>query len=163
MSMQQAEVVASTPEPSRRLANDARTVWRLQQLASWGVAVIAGLIAATYLEGTLAVLVLVLPLVGLVLGATIVPPLRWRRWRWDVRPEEIDIRHGTFVIRRTLIPMVRVQHVETSRGWLEQTFALATVRVHTAAGSHTIPLLSLHDADEVRDRIAALARTADAG
>jgi hypothetical protein len=36
---------------------------------------------------------------------------------------------------------------------------LATVVVHTAAGSHTIPYLSPGDADELRDRIAALART----
>jgi uncharacterized protein len=90
-----------------------------------------------------------------------VPELRWRRWRWDVNPDVIDIRHGTLTIRRTLIPMLRVQHVETTRGVLEQTFELATVEIHTAAGSHTIPLLGLADAGEVRDRIADLARTAD--
>jgi membrane protein YdbS with pleckstrin-like domain len=35
------------------------------------------------------------------------------------------------------------------------------VVVHTAAGSHRIPLLSVAAAGEVRDRIADLARTAD--
>ena len=54
-------------------------------------------------------------------------------------PEAIDIRHGTFTIRRTLVPMLRVQHVDTTRGLVEQTFDLATVVIHTAAGSHRDP------------------------
>ena len=97
-------------------------------------------------------LLLVLPVAGL-------PPLRYRRWRWDVRPDVIDIQHGTFTVRRTLVPLERVQHVDTRRGVLEQIFDLATVVVHTAAGSHTIPYLAPADAAELRDRIAALART----
>jgi uncharacterized protein len=87
--------------------------------------------------------------------------LRWRHWRWEVRPEVIDIRHGTLVVRRTLIPMLRVQHVDTTRDVIEQSLDLASVQVHTAAGGHKIPLLTLYDAGEVRDRIAELARTAD--
>ena len=78
-----------------------------------------------------------------------------------MRPEAIDIRRGTLTIRRTLVPMLRVQHVDTTRGVLEQSLDLATVVIHTAAGSHRIPLLSVADAAEVRDRIADLARTAD--
>jgi uncharacterized protein len=148
-------------EPGRRLSPSARWVWRVHQIAFWGVAVVVALTAGSRLDGALGALVRVLPLVGLLAGLALVPELRWRRWRWDVRPDAIDIRHGTLTIRRTLIPMLRVQHVETTRGVLEQAFELATVEIHTAAGSHTIPLLGLADAGEVRDRIADLARTAD--
>jgi membrane protein YdbS with pleckstrin-like domain len=109
----------------------------------------------------LAVLARVLPVLGLIAGVTVVPELRWRRWRWDVRPEAIDIRHGTLTVRRTLVPMLRVQHVDTTRDVVEQSLDLATVVVHTAAGSHRIPLLTVADAAEVRDRIADLASTAD--
>jgi membrane protein YdbS with pleckstrin-like domain len=150
-----------TPEPSRTLAHEARWVWRGEQLIGWGVAVVAGLIVAAQLDGALAVLLRVVPVAGLVICVALVPSLRWRRWRWDVRPEAIDIRHGTFTIRRTLVPMLRVQHVDTRRNVVEQSLDLATVVVHTAAGSHTIPLLRVDDAAEVRDRIADLARTAD--
>ena len=150
-----------TPEPTRTLAREARWVWRGEQLLGWGVAVIAGMIAAAQLDGALAVLARVLPFAGLLVGVTVVPSLRWRRWRWEVRPEAIDLRHGTFTIRRTLVPMPRVQHVDTTRGVVEQTLDLATVVVHTAAGSHEIPLLRAADAAEVRDRIADLARAAD--
>jgi membrane protein YdbS with pleckstrin-like domain len=148
-------------EPSRRLSDYAPWVWRLHQVLLWGALLVAGMFAAGPLDGTLALLVRVVPLVGLVAGTAIVPALRWRRWRWDVSPEAIDIRHGTVTVRRTLIPMPRVQHVDTSSGLLEQQLGLASVEIHTAAGSHTIPLLSWRDAEDLRNRIAELARTAD--
>jgi membrane protein YdbS with pleckstrin-like domain len=148
-------------EPSRRLAPAARWVWRGEQLLGWGVAVALGFAAAVPLSGALAVLARTLPVAGLLICVVAVPELRWRHWRWEVRPEAIDIRRGALTVRRTLVPMLRVQHVDTTRDIVEQQLGLASVRVHTAAGSHTIPLLPLADADEVRERIAALARTAD--
>jgi uncharacterized protein len=151
-----------TAEPSRRLSDYAPWVWRLEQLLVWGVLLVVGLFAARPLDGILALLVRVVPLAGLVVCVAVVPQLRWARWRWDVSPEAIDIRSGTLTVRRTLIPMPRVQHVDTTSDLLEQQLGLATVEVHTAAGSHKIPLLTMYDAGVLRDRIAELARTADA-
>ena len=150
-----------TPEPTRTLAREARWVWRGEQLLGWGIAVVVAQIVGAQLEGAIGLALRLVPIVGLLVAVTVVPGLRWRRWRWDVRPEAIDIQHGTFTIRRTLVPMLRVQHVDTTRGVVEQSLDLATVVVHTAAGSHRIPLLRVTDAAEVRDRIADLARTAD--
>jgi membrane protein YdbS with pleckstrin-like domain len=150
-----------TPEPSRTLAREARWVWRGEQVLGWGVVVVVALLVAGQLDGALATLARLAPVAGLVVCAALVPSLRWRHWRWDVRPEAIDIRHGTFTVRRTLVPMLRVQHVDTRRNPVEQSLDLATVVIHTAAGSHTIPLLRVTDAAEVRDRIAELASTAD--
>jgi uncharacterized protein len=149
------------PEPSRTLAGEARWVWLVEQVLGWGVAIVVAMIVAAQLDGGWATLLRVAPVAGLVVCTPLVPWLRWRRWRWEVRPEAIDIRRGTVTIRRTLVPMRRVQHVDTRRGVLEQALDLATVVVHTAAGSHEIPLLRLADAAEVRDRIAELAPTAD--
>jgi len=146
-----------SPEPTRRLSSNARSEWRLEQALFWVVALVGGFLLAGPLDGVLALLVRVVPAVGLVVGVLIVPELRWRRWRWDVSAEAIDIRHGTLTIRRTLIPMTRVQHVDTTSDVIDQQFGLATVQIHTAAGSHKIPLLSRSDADALRDRIAELA------
>ena len=44
---------------------------------------------------------------------------------------------------------------------IEQKLDLASVEIHTAAGSHKIPLLDWRDAEDLRNRIADLARTAD--
>lgn len=143
--------------PTRRLAPQARVVWGAGQLGLW----IALVIAATMLSriDALGRWPVVVAVAGLVLCVPLVPILRYSRWRWDVREQGIDIRHGTFTVRQTLVPWVRVQHVETRRGVLEQGMDLATVVVHTAAGAHTIPLLADRDAEELRDRIAELART----
>lgn len=144
-------------EPRRRLARRALAAWRIRGALVWGAVAVAGWFVASRLHGAPAAALRFVPLAGLLVATLVVPPLRYRRWRWDVHAHGIDVRHGTFTVRRTLIPLVRVQHVETTRGVLEQLLDLATVVVHTAAGSHTIPLLSVHDAEQLRDRIAALA------
>ena len=148
-------------EPSRELAPSALWVWRAEQAMGWGVAVVIAAVLSFQLDGVLAMLARVLPVAGLVVSVLTVPLLRWRNWRWEVHSHAVDIRHGTLTLRRTLIPIVRVQHVETSRDLLERSLGLATVKIHTAAGSHSIPLLRAADAGEVRDRIADLAPTAD--
>ena len=82
---------------------------------------------------------MLLPVAAFAVGVVAVPELRWSRWRYEVRDEEIDLRHGTVTITRTLIPMLRVQHVDTTRGPLDQLLGLATVVVHTAAGRDDDP------------------------
>jgi len=144
----------------RQLSPIARRVWRLSSAAFWLVVLIAGVVVSLLVDEAS-------PwawAVPLGLGAAFVavlPELRWRRWRWDLTAEGIDIQHGALTVNRTLIPWVRVQHVETQRGLFDQAFGLATVIVHNAAGSHTIPMLAQADAEELRERIAARAKTDD--
>ena len=148
-----------TPEPSRRLAPTARWLWRAQGLMATVAALIAGSVLRSSVGGGVAWTLL--PLVVAAIGVGVVPELRWRRWRYEVRDEEIDLLHGTLRLTRTLVPMLRVQHVDTTQGPLDQALGLATVVVHTAAGATTIPALDEAHAERIRDRIAALARTAD--
>ena len=147
-----------TPEPSRRLASTARWLWRAQGLGATVAALIAAGVLSEQVGGAAWML---LPVAVAIAGVGVVPELRWARWRYEVRDEEIDLRHGTVRITRTLVPMLRVQHVDTTQGPLDQALGLATVVVHTAAGTTTIPALTEGDAGRLRDRIAALARTAD--
>ena len=151
----------STPEPSRTLAPAARKLWRLEGLLT----TVLGLIVAVILQATVGGWIALLGWLGALLVAAIaivaVPELRWRRWRWEVREHEIDIQHGTVAVTRTLVPMLRVQHVDTKRDLLQQSLGLATVVFHTAAGANEIPALTVAEAAQVRDRIAELARTAD--
>lgn len=153
------------PEPARRLPPQARTLWRLEAAARWGGAAIGALVLSgaigDELPDPLGALLWIVPLAGALVGVLVVPELRWRRWRYEVREEEIDLRRGAFTITRTLVPMARVQHVDTNRGVFEQSLGVATVVFHTAAGTTAIPALRLAEANEVRDRIATLARAPD--
>jgi uncharacterized protein len=150
-----------TPEPSRTLAPAARVLWRVEGLFTTVVAVIAAAVVQRAAGGTWALVGWAVAVLVGVVGIGVVPELRWRRWRWEVREHEIDIRRGTIAVTRTLVPMLRVQHVDTKRDLLQQGLGLATVVFHTAAGANEIPALTVAEAGQVRDRIAALAQTAD--
>src|SRR5689334_18087825 len=106
-----------TPEPSRRLASTARGLWRAQGLGLTVAALGAASVAGSQAGGAVWML---LPLRVAIVGIGLVPELRWARWRYEVRDEEIDLRHGTVRITRTLVPMLRVQHVDTTQGPLDQ-------------------------------------------
>ena len=95
-----------------------------------------------------------------VWAVALLPPLRFRLWRYELREHELEIQEGLLVVRRMLIPLVRVQHVDTRQGPLARWFGLSSVTVATAGSSHEIPALNDHVANLLRDRISALARTA---
>ncbi|MEX1031293.1 MAG: PH domain-containing protein [Paenibacillaceae bacterium] len=86
------------------------------------------------------------------------PKLRWRRWRYDIHEHEIELMQGVIFLSRTIIPMVRIQHVDTTQGPILRQYGLASITFSTAAGNHEIPGLSLDTADQARERIAELAR-----
>lgn len=152
------------PDPARRLAAQARTLWTLGALGwalplALGVPFIVG--AVDGVSDAVNALAVVATLAAGGIGVLVVPQLRWRRWRWEVRDEEVDLRHGAFSEIRTIVPMARVQHVDVRRSFLAQRLGTADLVVHTAAGQTTIPMLPEASAVEVRDRIADLARTQD--
>ena len=151
--------MSAIPEPAQRLAPAARWAWRLSWAGGCVVALVVLGMAGGGLPGSWQTVGMIVLAVALLAGTPLVPELRWRRWRWEVREHEIDLQRGILVVRRTLIPMARVQHVETERGVIGQALGLATVEIHTAAGSHEIPLLTDFDAGMLRARIAELART----
>ncbi len=152
-------------EPTRRLDPEARRLWRLEDALGYSVPVAACIAAGIFLGGELpaplGVLLIVVPALVAAVAVVVVPELRWRRWRYEVREEEIDLLRGAIVVTRTLVPMQRVQHVDVRRDLLERALGFASVVFYTAAGSNRIPALRPDEAADVRDRIAALTHTPD--
>ncbi|TVQ67848.1 MAG: hypothetical protein EA360_01520 [Balneolaceae bacterium] len=89
------------------------------------------------------------------------PYLTWKNWRYCVDEKEIDLKRGVIVKTRTLIPLSRVQHVDTRQGPLLRWFGLSTVTISTAATTHEIPALDSVIADRVRKKISTYARLAE--
>jgi membrane protein YdbS with pleckstrin-like domain len=152
------------PEPTQRLAPNARTLWRVGALGGSVVvaAITAAIVSATGdwdgRPGWFVPVLWALVALFVVVRVVIEPELRYSRWRYAIHEEEIDIRHGVWSVRRTLVPIARVQHVDTQQGLLEQMLHVATVVFHTAAGKTTIPALEEPVAQHARERIATLAR-----
>jgi membrane protein YdbS with pleckstrin-like domain len=156
---------SGTPDPSRRLPAEARGYFILGSLAVTLPFVIAAFVVGGALSGdvpdALVWALRAIAVATLVFGGIALPLLRWRSWRYEVRDEELDLLRGAVVVRRTLIPMTRIQHVDTTRNVVGDLFGLRSVVVHTAAGSNDIPALRPAEADAIRDRIAQLARRPD--
>ena len=154
-------------EPAERLDPRAKALWRITGILNVSPLLAVACFAAVALVryGGASVFLAVLPAAAVVvLGFVVVgvaPGLRWRMWRYEIRPDEVDLQRGILWIERTLVPLARIQHVDTRQGPLQRRYGLSTVVFYTAAGPNQIPELSTPVATEVRDRIAVLTREQD--
>ncbi|GIN73612.1 UPF0699 transmembrane protein YdbS [Bacillus sp. J14TS2] len=153
-------------QPAKQISARGLKVWRITG-AIYSIiillVVIGGAIAFYFLKWPLWIVYVAAGLfvVLTILNVFTIPTIRWRRWRYEVREQEIELQHGIFIITRTLVPMVRVQHVDTTQGPLLRKYRLATIQISTAATQHEIPAVDLQEAEEMRHAISRLARVAE--
>ena len=102
---------------------------------------------------------LAVAVVALALGA-VYAALKYRVWQFEVREDDLYLERGVLTRVKTVVPFVRVQHVDTQRGPVERSLGLASVVVYTA-GSHgadvTIPGLTPERADDLQEQLRRLA------
>lgn len=154
------------PNPQQKLPESAIKAWRVSGLINslffWAIPAVLWFI---YLDsGSPPVWVIVATaLAALFLSIIIVfitPLVRYRHWRYEIDENEVDLKYGIIVIRRTLVPIKRVQHVDTQQGPILRNYGLSTVTISTAATTHQIPALDEETADTVRQQISQFARLA---
>jgi membrane protein YdbS with pleckstrin-like domain len=102
----------------------------------------------------------VLAVVGIA-ALVVLPPIRFRVFWYAISPTEIDIQHGIVFIKRSVIPMHRVQSLRVERGPIADHYRMATLRISTAADTLSVSGLARPEADAVCTRIAELADVAD--
>jgi uncharacterized protein len=153
-------------EPQKRISERALTVWKISacihSLVVWLLA--GGLTTITvFFDWPYWIIGAALGFAAVYsyLFIILLPTLRWKRWRYEVREQEIELQYGVFIIKKTLIPMIRVQHVDTQQGPLLRKYKLSTVTISTAATVHEIPALDMEEAESLRTSISRLARVAD--
>lgn len=153
--------------PGEKLDPNAKRIWIIGDLI--GALIMSGIVfgIASLVRWILDAswMWVVLP-AGIVLAlglawTIITPPIRYNQWRFEIREDEVDLLHGIVVKTRQIVPMSRIQHVDTTSGPIQRRYGLASVVFYTAAGSMTIPELSNQRAAAVRDQIAALAKVHD--
>ena len=151
--------------PSHRLDPRMLRVWYISSLvgivAVAALAVVAWLIVR-HLGGDVFWVYLVAGVIeAICVGDMLVSPrVEYATWRYDVTPTDVDLYSGVFTKKRALVPLVRVQHVQTKQGPILRAHGLASVTVSTAGESFEIPGLAEDDANRLRDRVAELARLA---
>lgn len=110
------------------------------------------------LDGLPSVLVPMLALISIAVA----PQRIHARLGYRVADRLLQVVRGWLFHTDTIVPFVRVQHLDVTRGPLDKMFGTATLVVHTA-GTHnsivTVPGLAPDRAAEIRDRIREHVRT----
>ena len=153
-------------EPQTRISNKALEVWRIYGMINsiFFLSICGGVVALTIIfEWPIWIIVIavVTVIIYTYIFILIMPKLKWKRWRYEVRETEIELQQGVLFTTRTLIPMIRVQHVDTKQGPILKKYNLASVTVSTAATIHEIPALDVEEAEQLRFYIGKLTRVAD--
>jgi uncharacterized protein len=144
--------------PTRALDRRVLRLW----WTTWGVIVVIGAAAASPLLGrsTPATTGYVIGVVTAVVLAAVLPYLRYRRWRYEIRERDLFLSHGSLFFVLTLIPFDRIQYVETHQGPLDLAFGLMQLVVYTAAGrAARIPGLAPEEAGSLREELSKVAGT----
>jgi len=118
----------------------------------------AGLFAGVVVE-FLPASVLVLSLMFEALGLVYML-LRFRNWGFELREDHLYLDHGVLKRTRSMVPYIRVQHIDTQRGPFYRLLGLSKVVVYTAGSKGAdvaIPGLSGSDASVVQEKLRDLA------
>lgn len=91
-----------------------------------------------------------------LLAIFVTAPRQHARMAYALGGDYLRVVRGFLFFTDTVVPFVRVQHIDVGQGPVERIFGLARVVVHTA-GTHnsivTLPGLSRADADMMRETI----------
>ena len=79
----------------------------------------------------------------------VVPIVRFKRYRYLIEADRIEIVEGVFFIRRTLVPIDRIHQISVSKGPIDSAFGVAKVSVITAGATATFRFLDEEKADEI--------------
>jgi uncharacterized protein len=137
--------------PAYRVSPAARVLWAIQGAVL--TAVVAAVVltlsfvlpdegVARWFEVVLAVARWLLVPLGLI-GVVVEPLWRFRVHRWEVTADAVYTLEGWLTRTWRIVPISRIQTVDTSRGPLQQLLGLTSVSVRTAshAGSTSIEQL----------------------
>ncbi len=143
------------------LAPCIKQVWRLKIGLFWGVML---LIAAITDSAGLAKADRAIPL-GVITGSAllmsilhfvVLPNLRYRFWRYELRTEELALTRGIWTRVHTIVPLRRIQHLDVSQDVIERHFGLGRLIVHTAGSQSSdvvLPGLHFDEAERLRSEV----------
>ncbi|REE95347.1 PH domain-containing protein [Thermomonospora umbrina] len=153
--------------PAHRVSPRAIAHWAIEYLAAWAVAFgLAWGVAAwvdsadpDWLPGWAGGRIWWLPVVTGVAGALLVavaPAWRYRVHRWEVSADVVYTRTGWFSREWLLVPVSRIQTVDTEQGLIERLLGLATIEISTAshAGSSQVAGLPVNVATRLAEDLA---------
>jgi membrane protein YdbS with pleckstrin-like domain len=128
--------------------------WAIEYFLGWGVAFVGAWGVTAWIDeagwsllpGAVSARVWWLPAVVAVLGVVgvaVAPVWRYRVHRWEAAFDVVYTRTGWFSRTWLLVPVSRIQTVDTEQGWIERALGLATLKIATASHAGSSKLAGL--------------------
>ena len=145
------------------MPSSIKKVWIIKNLTSFLISIIIIQVAQFFIKLFLystwinkATIVLTIIVILVTLASLLLVPYRYTFHRYEINETEVAIQTGFFFRKTTYIPLVRIQHIETSQGPILRLVNLTELSIHTAASTHSLSGLDIATAADLRNQILEL-------
>lgn len=145
-----------------RLSEKIRYIWITISAVAGLIIGVPSYILVSPIAGSIS---LVIPLI-LVSVFGVYSHLRYTKWAFNLDEDHFYREHGVFKKVNSMVPYVRIQHIDTNRGPLERLTGLSTVRIYTAGSKGAdikIPGLEKQRAGEIQEELRKIAIDSEKG
>ena len=153
----------------RKPEKEALNYWRIKKLI--GLVVLASIFgiallilngleffeAGGYIRNIIIAAMILLTLFQIV-SIAVLPAIEYRQWEYAITDDRVVIKHGIFFIAKTVIPIIRIQNVNTNQGPIQRIFKLYSVELALASGTFDIVGLSKETAEDISEKLNARLR-----
>ena len=148
-----------TADGYRRLEPESKKSMYLGNIIGIIISAIVILAVAHYCEpwvgdhyGLVRTLLYVL-LAVIIVYAVAEPEITYRRYRYRMDDDKIEVRRGIIYISHVMVPIERVHQVDVSEGPINRMYGLANVNITTAGGVVTIEYLKEDVAESIASKL----------
>lgn len=148
----------------RKLSPKAKSCMRTAELVASIIWVIISLVGYSIVKSNVdgvpdwVIFILAVTYVMCIIGVIVTPIFRYKRYRYCINEEKIDIIEGFWFITEEIAPIERVHQIEVNQGPIDRMFGLGKVTATTAGGSVTIRFLEKECADKIANDLQASIR-----
>ncbi|HLR66535.1 PH domain-containing protein [Virgibacillus alimentarius] len=152
--------------PEHRLSKDAVKIWIIREVM---IDILGFIILGVlfYLDyhfswkdwiGWILIVITIIAVLFSIWSIFIEPFLLYRNFRYDADESFLQLKSGALKEVHQLVPMTKIQAVETNQGPLFRKYGLCSLEISTMGSSHTIPALPKEVAVKWRNQIAHFAK-----
>ncbi len=89
----------------------------------------------------------------MVYSVFIGPALFIYMWRYEIDENSVTYQKGRLIIRRTVIPMGKIQHITTVTNPVLDKFGLVEVKIQTLTENHAFNYIDIKESEQVINNI----------
>ncbi|AOR22258.1 PH domain-containing protein [Clostridium taeniosporum] len=84
-----------------------------------------------------------------IIDITVNPIIEYKTWVYELTNDKIDFTKGIFIKKRTIVPIIKIEHIKINKGPINSKLGLANIEIFTAGGAHEIPNIEVKVAEDI--------------